>query len=790
MTRKFLMLAVLAISLISLETQAQNRFTISGYVYEKGSRETMPGVNIYIPETTLGTASNSYGFYSLTLPSGEYELVFSFVGYQPRSYSIKLDKNIPLNVELDPSIEIEGVEVRGEMPKQSSRSSQMSVMEIPVKQIKSIPALLGEKDALKVVQLMPGVQKGSEGTSGLYVRGGGPDQNLIILDDATVYNAYHLFGFFSLFNGDAIKSLELTKGGFPARYGGRLSSVLQIVMKDGNKEKISGEAGVGMISSRLVLEGPIVKDKASFLVSGRRTYYDILARPFIKAYSEEDVSLGLYFYDLTAKANWEIDNRNRIFLSGYFGKDKFSGGEEYDGYKYEGGMFWDNATSTIRWNHIFASNLFSNLSVIFSNYRLKIFARDEYDGDVFELSYRSGIRDFGAKYDFTWMPLPSHTIRFGASSTWHSYNPSAVVMRDDYIGEFTSEVNTIDTYESGIYLEDEFKILDKGIVNAGVRLSHHYHDGVSNYAFEPRVSGSFYLSNTLSAKASYAQMNQYIHLLTSTGIGLPTDLWVPATKDAPAQDSWQVAAGFAKDLKDISTTISLEGYYKKSNNVITYREGASFLMIDDPTNANDVKWEDNITSGLGWSYGVELLAHKKQGRFSGWVGYTLSWTQLQFDDVNMGKPYWARYDRRHDISIVGVYEFSPGITLSGTWVYGTGNAITLPLATYPVNQHVPNTISDLIWTETIQDYGKKNDFRMAPYHRLDLSIQIHKKFEKYERTWEFGVYNAYNRQNPFMYFVRGEDNYNPRTGEYSHVNKLKQISLFQFIPSVSWSIKF
>ena len=790
MTRKFLMLAVLAISLISLETQAQNRFTISGYVYEKGSRETMPGVNIYIPETTLGTASNSYGFYSLTLPSGEYELVFSFVGYQPRSYSIKLDKNIPLNVELDPSIEIEGVEVRGEMPKQSSRSSQMSVMEIPVKQIKSIPALLGEKDALKVVQLMPGVQKGSEGTSGLYVRGGGPDQNLIILDDATVYNAYHLFGFFSLFNGDAIKSLELTKGGFPARYGGRLSSVLEIVMKDGNKEKISGEAGVGMISSRLVLEGPIVKDKASFLVSGRRTYYDILARPFIKAYSEEDVSLGLYFYDLTAKANWEIDNRNRIFLSGYFGKDKFSGGEEYDGYKYEGGMFWDNATSTIRWNHIFASNLFSNLSVVFSNYRLKIFARDEYDGDVFELSYRSGIRDFGAKYDFTWMPLPSHTIRFGASSTWHSYNPSAVVMRDDYIGEFTSEVNTIDTYESGIYLEDEFKILDKGIVNAGVRLSHHYHDGVSNYAFEPRVSGSFYLSNTLSAKASYAQMNQYIHLLTSTGIGLPTDLWVPATKDAPAQDSWQVAAGFAKDLKDISTTISLEGYYKKSNNVITYREGASFLMIDDPTNANDVKWEDNITSGLGWSYGVELLAHKKQGRFSGWVGYTLSWTQLQFDDVNMGKPYWARYDRRHDISIVGVYEFSPGITLSGTWVYGTGNAITLPLATYPVNQHVPNTISDLIWTETIQDYGKKNDFRMAPYHRLDLSIQIHKKFEKYERTWEFGVYNAYNRQNPFMYFVRGEDNYNPRTGEYSHVNKLKQISLFQFIPSVSWSIKF
>lgn len=790
MTRKFLLLVAITISLLGLKAQAQTRFTISGYVYEKGSRETMPGVNIYIPETTLGTASNSYGFYSLTLPAGEYEVVFSFVGYQPRSFSINLNQNIPLNVDLDPSIEIEGVEVRAEMPKQSSRSSQMSVMEIPIRQIKSIPALLGEKDALKVVQLMPGVQKGSEGTSGLYVRGGGPDQNLIILDDATVYNAYHLFGFFSLFNGDAIKSLELTKGGFPARYGGRLSSVLEIVMKDGNKEKISGEAGIGMISSRLVLEGPIVKDKASFLVSGRRTYYDILARPFIKAYSEEDIKLSLYFYDLTAKANWEIDNKNRIFLSGYFGEDKFAGGEEYEGAKYEGGMFWNNATSTLRWNHIFTSRLFSNLSVIFSNYRLNIYARDEYDGDVFELSYRSGIRDFGTKYDFTWMPSPSHTIRFGMTSTWHSFNPSAVVIRDDYLNEFENIVNTIDTYESGLYLEDEVKILDKGIVNAGVRLSHHYHDGASNFSFEPRISGSYYLTNTLSAKASYAQMNQYIHLLTSTGIGLPTDLWVPATKDAPAQDSWQVAAGFAKDLKDISTTISLEGYYKESENVITYREGASFLMFDDPTNANNIKWEDNITSGFGWSYGVEFLAHKKMGRFSGWVGYTLSWTQLQFDEINMGKPYWARYDRRHDISVVGVYEFSPGITLSGTWVYGTGNAVTLPLATYPVNQHVPNSVSNYVWTETIQDYGKKNDFRMAPYHRLDVSVQIHKKFEKYERTWEFGAYNAYNRQNPFMYFVRGEHKHNPRTGESTYVNKLKQISLFQFIPSVSWSIKF
>lgn len=786
--RKYLTIILLATVCCAtqLSLQAQGRFTISGFVFEQGSRETLPGVNIYVPETTLGTTTNSYGFYSLTLPAGNYELIFSYVGYQPRSFTLVLDKNIPLDGELDPSIEIEGVEIRAEMPKQSSRSSQMSVMEIPVRQIKSIPALLGEKDALKVIQLMPGVQKGSEGTSGLYVRGGGPDQNLIILDEATVYNAYHLFGFFSLFNGDAIKSLELTKGGFPARYGGRLSSVLEIVMKDGNKEKISGEAGIGLISSRLVLEGPIVKDKASFIVSGRRTYYDILARPFMP----DDMTLGLYFYDLTAKANWEINSKNRIFLSGYFGKDKFFGRDKNSGDTFEAGLFWDNATSTVRWNSILNHNLFSNLSAIFSNYRLKIYAVEEYDGFGYELSYRSGIRDLGGKYDFTWMPHHAHTLRFGVSSIWHSFNPSAVVIKDESLDQFTSEVNTINTQESGIYLEDEFRILGKGIVNAGLRLSHHYHDGISNYSFEPRISGSYYLSKTLSAKASYAQMTQNIHLLTSTGIGLPTDLWVPATKDAPAQKSWQVATGFAQDLQSLGTTISLEGYYKKSENVITYMEGASFLMLDDPTDASEIKWEDNITSGTGWSYGVELLAHRKTGKLSGWIGYTLSWTQLQFDEINMGKPYWAKYDRRHDISVVCIYELRKGITLSGTWVYGTGNAITLPLATYSMQEHAPSIPNNWLYTQSIQDYGEKNSFRMESYHRLDFGIQVHKSLKNYERTLEFSIYNAYNRKNPFIYFVRSEETWNNNTQQYTYQNKLKKLSLFQLIPSVSWSIKF
>jgi hypothetical protein len=768
----------------SLSIVAQTaRFTISGFVYEKGSRESLPGVNIYVAGTTTGTASNNYGFYSLSLPEGEWELVFSYVGYQSRSFSLNFDKSIVLDVELDSTIELEGVEVIGELSKQSSRSAQMSVMEIPVAQIKSIPALLGEKDALKVIQLMPGVQKGTEGSSGLYVRGGGPDQNLIILDDAPVYNAYHLFGFFSLFNGDAIKSIELTKGGFPARYGGRLSSVLEIVMKDGNKEKFSGEAGVGLISSRLVLEGPIVKGKSSFLISGRRTYYDILTRPLMP----DGYVFGLFFYDLTAKANWEINRKNKIYLSGYFGKDKFFGKEkEYD---LEAGLFWDNATSTIRWNHIANNRLFSNLSLIFSNYRMKIYAKETFMGDKYELSYRSGIRDVGIKYDYTFFPSPRYTLRFGISSVWHSFNPVAIIFRDDYFGESFSKVKTINTYESGVYAENEIRFKDKGIINAGTRISHHYHDGKSNFGFEPRLSGSVFIDRTTSLKASYARMNQFIHLLSNTNIGLPTDLWVPATKDAPAQHSWQAALGIAKDLTAYSTTLSLEGYYKSSENVITYKPGASFLMLDDPTVATDITWEDNITSGIGWSYGAEMLAHKKAGRFSGWVGYTLSWTKHQFDDVNDGKPYFARYDRRHDVSVVGVYELSRRITLSATWVYGTGNAITLPLATYPAYEHQP-LANSWWWYSTVQDYGEKNSFRMRPYHRLDLGAQFHRKYEKYETTLEISVYNAYNRANPFIYFIREEYKYNPRTGVETYQNRLKQLSLFRFIPSISYAIKF
>lgn len=773
----FLLVTSILIGGTSLAAKSQNRYTISGFVREEGSQETLVGVNVFLPSTGKGTVTNSYGFYSITLPADSVEIAFSYVGFETRVFKLNLTADIELNVNLLSSLQLEAVEVVAARSASSSRSSQMSVIEIPVKQLKSIPTLLGEKDALKVVQLLPGVQKGSEGSSGLYVRGGGPDQNLIILDDATVYNAYHLFGFFSLFNGDALKSIELTKGGFPARYGGRLSSVLDIVMKEGNQKELAGEAGVGVISSRLVLEGPIVKDKSSFIVSGRRTYIDALLYPLMP----KDEKGGYFFYDLTAKANYEINRNNRIYVSSYFGKDKFwvNSKSSYD--DINAGMYWSNITSTVRWNHLFSNKVFANTSFVFSKYGLKLYSDEKSNGDDFNLSYKSGIDDLGGKFDLSWHPNPSHTIRFGLQTVWHTFRPSAIVIKDDAINEFSRRVQTIGSLESGIYVEDDMKLGGWGVMNAGLRVSNHSTDGYSNFALEPRLSSSIFLSNTMSFKAAYAKMNQNIHLLTSTGTGMPTDLWVPATKLAPAQEGWQVSSGVTKDLTQWSSILSVEGYYKEMKNVITYREGASFLMFDEMSSAREVKWEDNITSGLGWSYGIELLAQRKVGKLSGWVGYTLSWTKLKFDEINEGKSYYARYDRRHDLSIVAIYEPAKDVTVSATWVYGTGNAITMPTATYPTVEPFGGSSSYISTSGSASEYGEKNSFRMAPYHRLDIGFQFHKQKAKYKRTFEVSVYNLYNRKNPFFYYIDDE-------GDRGNV--LKQVSLFPILPSVSWTITF
>ncbi|MDZ4666374.1 MAG: TonB-dependent receptor [bacterium] len=788
-TTKLKCLGLLIYLFCSLTPNAQtSKFTISGYIKESGSQELLLGASIAIPALKTGTTSNNYGFYSLTLPAGKYAFLVSYIGFEPKAFSIDLQKNIEWDILLQPASALKELVVSAE--KQQARLSEvtrMSVIEIPIQQIKDIPALLGEKDVLKVLQLLPGVQKGGEGNSGIYVRGGGPDQNLIILDDAIVYNAFHLFGFFSLFNGDALKSVELTKGGFPARYGGRLSSVVEMNMKEGNKEKLKGEAGIGILSSRFLLEGPIIKGKSSFLVSARRTYFDALTRPFLPATNKA----GYYFYDLNAKANYEINNKNKLFLSGYFGRDNFYFSSKYaDNAIDKGGLKWGNVTGTLRWNHQYTPQIFANSSLVFSDYKFQLYQESTYNGSVYAMRYYSGIRDYTLKHDIDYRPNTNHTIKVGAQLIRHQFVPSAIVVKDDYAGTNQEIKNTIYAWENAIYAEDDIKIGPRFRLNPGLRFSHFQVTGKNYFKPEPRLSMAYKVKSDLSIKGSYAMMNQYVHLISNTSVGLPTDLWVPSTKNTLPQTSWQVAGGIAKDFIEKNFALSLEGYYKEGSNIIAYKEGASFFDTDpaDASVSGTNTWEQNITRGRMWSYGAELLIQKKTGNFTGWIGYTLSWTQMQFNELNFGQKFWARYDRRHDISLVGIYKVRDetashnGIKISGTWVYGTGNAITLPIAEYDAPVHQPGHPGSNFYYNTASQYTSRNQFRMAPYHRMDFGVQVQKKMKHWVRTWEFSVYNLYNRYNPYFYYIGYEPNSFKRT--------LMQITLFPIVPSLSWNIKF
>lgn len=777
-------------SLLHLHGQAIEHHTISGYVKEAVSGESLIGVNIYPSDHKTGTVTNTYGFYSITLPAADsVELVISYVGFYPEIVRVTLHKDAEVNIELKPNTFLKEVTVTADRDEKPGESVKMSTFKLQVAQIKDVPSLLGEKDVMKVLQLLPGVQKGSEGSSGLYVRGGGPDQNLIILDDAIVYNASHLFGFFSLFNGDALKSVELTKGGFPARYGGRLSSVLEMNMKEGNKEEWHGEGGVGFISSRMTVEGPIKKGRSSILLSGRRTYADLLIYPFLK-----NEKTGYYFYDFNAKVNYDFGRRNKLYLSGYFGKDKFYLKNNTSYVKENSGFRWGNYTGTLRWNHLFTNKLFSNTSAIFSSYSFGLY--DRYiviaENKNYYAEYYSGIRDFTLKYDIDYLPNPKHWLKAGAVSIYHRFNPHAFVEEDIPNNTHIKDIKYTDGIESGLYAEDTWQPVQTVKVNGGIRLSHFLANKNQYHIFEPRLSVAWRLKNDFALKGSYAIMNQYIHMISNTGISLPTDLWVPTTNRVKPQQSRQIALGFVKDFRKHFLSFSMEGYYKKMENVIAYKEGATFLTFDDPQKASYVNWEDNVTAGRAWSYGVELLLQKKEGRLNGWIGYTLSWTLMQFDSINFGKKYYARYDRRHDISVVAIYRLNDHITLSGTWVYGTGNAITLPGSEYySMQNYTGSFLIPPLWSGESSPYGRyvndlseKNNYRMAPYHRLDLGIQFHKQKKWGERIWEISVYNAYNRMNPFFYYNDVKTIGNKQYGI------LKQVSLFPAIPSVTYSFKF
>ncbi|MFI8605228.1 TonB-dependent receptor domain-containing protein [Cellulophaga baltica] len=767
------------------------KYTVSGYIKEQGSGENLFGVSVYIPELKVGTITNEYGFFSFTAPKGKHSVVFSYIGFTSQVKEIDLNADLEVSVHLIASSEaLSEVVVIADQNVKESKVTQMSAVRLNPMDVQDLPALLGEKDVLKTLQLLPGIQGGSEGSSGFFVRGGTPDQNLIILDDAVVYNSNHLFGFFSVFNGDAIKSVEAFKGGFPARYGGRLSSVINIGMKDGNKEKLSGNINIGLISSSVVLEGPINKGKTSFIMSGRRTYADLIAQPFL----DKDENGGYFFTDLNFKIHHVFSSKDKLYWSNYYGKDKF-----YSKYidataKEKTNLAWGNITSTLRWNHQFDNKLFANTSLIFSNYEFKInidnedLQIDDYnDNYLFKTS--SGIDDYSVKTDFDYYPNNNHSVKFGAIATRHNFTPQRLVIKDTYSGNI-NKIQELNSFEGAVYLEDDWKVTDKLHVSPGFRASYFNYKAENYLNFEPRLALSYNLRPDLAFKASYSKMNQYIHLLSSSGIGLPTDLWVSSTDNVKPQSSEQYAIGIAKDFQEKEYSLSAEAYYKKLDNVISYKEGASFLALDNLESGKNINWEENITTGQGWAYGTELLFRKQSGPLTGWLGYTLSWSERQFDELNLGKKFFDRYDRRHDISLVGIYKPSEKITLSGTWVLSTGNNYTLP------NLQRLNNLGNFPIKTNYNYYGNeefssgRNNFRGETTHRLDLGIQFHKKKKSNKvRTWGVSLYNAYSRQNPFIYTLDTK-NYDYSDPNATIEKELTRISVLMFIPSVNYNLKF
>lgn len=785
------------------------KYTISGYITDSENGEKLIGANVYNAKTLQGTVTNNYGFYSLTLEAGELELTVSFVGYAAYTEHIDLNKSIKINVELKPSLELEEVVVEGEKSGLKIQSSQMSVVQIPIKTIAKLPSFMGEPDLIKSIQLLPGVQSGTEGMSGMYVRGGGPDQNLILLDGVPVYNVNHLFGFFSVFNTDAVQNVKLIKGGFPARYGGRLSSVLDISMKEGNSKEFKGSASVGIIASKLTLEGPI-NEKSSFIITGRRTYIDVLAWPIIKiAQAAEDIErlrTGYYFYDLNAKANYRLSDKSRLYLSAYMGKDRFYT-DQKDSYTYDlydpltgnyenstntwedqGEIWWGNITSSLRWNYQINDKLFSNTTLTYSRYKMLtgFSYYESYQGhsNSEEINYNSGINDLGSRVDFDFFPTPAHTIKFGLGNTNHEFNPGIFASQsssEDTLTYSTEAGNSrIVSNELEAYIEDDMKLGSLVKINAGLHFTSYLVRNKNYFSVQPRISGRVQLTEKWSAKASFAQMDQYINLLTNSNIGLPTDLWVPSTDLVKPMRAWQSAVGTMIELPH-DFEFSVEAFYKKMNNLQGYKEGASYFSIE-----ND--WETKLEAGEGWSYGVEVLIMRSVGNTTGWIGYTWSKAENKFPGQNQGEAFPFNFDRRHDISIVLTHRINDHTDFGLTWVYGSGYPKTLGTQEYLTwFDQVQQQSSDpnyYYYGSYATDIQHKNNYRLPAYHRLDLSISFHKQKKHGVRTWTWAVYNAYNRKNAF--YIDWENDYNG----FAETQKLYKYSLFPIMPSVSYKYDF
>ena len=797
-------LIVIGLALAYLPGWAQKR-TISGYVMDAASKETLIGATIFDKNSGKGCATNNYGFYTLTLEQGEVNLQVSYVGYTQQNKTLDLKENLSMNFMLETNTTLDEVVVEATRSTVNARSPQMSVVELPVQQIKSIPTLFGEADVLKAIQLLPGVQNGSEGSAGMYVRGGGPDENLLLLDGVPVYNVNHALGFFSVFNPDALKNVTLYKGSFPAHFGGRLSSVVDIRMKEGDMQKYHGNVSVGLISSKLNVEGPIVKDKLSFNVSFRRTYGDLLIKPALwiaSAMNSEmsKLNTGYNFYDLNAKLNWKISDKDRLYLSFYTGDDAINFGVRYKDYEVDDAQYnnnmdikwrWGNKVASLRWNHVMSQKLFMDASVNYTQYRhhLGMDMSEEtiyhHEGqtlnvkDEFNMAYKSGINDITAKVDFDYTPLPNHEIRFGGNYTYHMFRPE--VQSAKMVSGNEVEIDTVTgssnvyAHETALYFEDNMTFGDIFRVNAGLHYSTFTVEGKTYQSVQPRLSASVMLASNFSLKAGYAYMTQYVHLLSNSSLSLPTDLWVPVTKNIVPMNAHQVSLGAFYELPKLFD-ISLEGYYKTMNNLIEYKDGASFFGSSDT-------WENKVCMGRGWAYGIELLVQRSFGKTTGWIGYTWAHSKRKFDregmEINGGKVFPAKYDRRHDLSITVQHKFSDRFDLSGTWVFSSGNCGTLGTQVYEGLMDEWGYIPSINALE-------RNNFRMGNYHRLDLSVNFHKQKKHGIRTWNISVYNVYNHKNPFIVYT----DYGWDEATQTERKRLMQASLFPIIPSVSYSFKF
>lgn len=755
---------------------AQKKFSVSGTIRSEAKGETIIGASIRINGESIGATSNEYGFYSILLPEGNYELIISAVGMVEKKINVALNSPVTLNIELETApTALDEVVVRASSTRRSLKQPQMGMERINTQEIRNIPVLLGERDALKVLQLLPGIKSAGDGNSGFYVRGGAADQNLILLDEATVYNASHLLGFFSTFNSDAIKDVTVYKGGMPAQYGGRLSSVLDIKMNDGNNKDYSVSGGVGLISAKLNVEGPIQKDKSSFLLSGRRTYVDM----FLKLSPDSTINNNtLYFYDLNAKMNYTLGKKDRLFLSGYFGRDKLAAGDNF-------GLSWGNATATLRWNHIFHPRLFSNTSFIFSNYDYLINIRTGANN----LDILSDIRDYNLKQEFQWNAGSNHQVRFGLNSVHHTIRPGEVRPGEGSSVNFSKLQDRL-SWENALFAGDAWKISDKVQLGYGIRLtafsilgkgdfyaidqqgnvtdtfSYKKGDFVKTYFNpEPRVSISYSTGESSSVKASYVRNVQNLHLLSNSVSSNPTDKWVASTNIIKPEISDQVALGYYRNFGNGDYELSTEVYYKDLQNQIDYRDGADIFTNEDAI-------ESQLLFGKGRAYGIENLLKKTRGRFTGWISYTLSKTERKIDGINNNNWYNARQDRTHDIALVGMYKLNNKWNLSANWVYYTGDAITFPTGKYQLDG------------QTIYYYSERNGYRMPDYHRLDLgAVYTLKKTEKTLSELAFSIYNAYGRENAYTITFRDSETDPNKT-------EAVQTALFKFIPSISWNFKF